>query len=159
MDALIEWLPEHIPTTDETVIVHGDYRLGNVIVHPTEPRIVAVLDWELSTLGHPLADLGYVCQSYYAEPGDAHGLNCDNLAETGIPSERAFIELYCARANRTIDNWTFYLVYNLFRSAAIIQGVYKRGLDGNASSEKAVEYKEVARIRSERAWALVESLS
>ncbi len=159
MDRLIEWLPAHIPQADETVIVHGDYRLGNVIVHPEEPRIVAVLDWELSTLGHPLADLGYVCQSYYTEEGDAHGLNRPDLAELGIPSEQALVARYCELTGRAgIENWHFYLVYNLFRSAAIIQGVYKRGLDGNASSETALRFEGYCRARAERAWSLVQEM-
>ena len=128
MDALMEWLPRHIPAADETVVVHGDYRLGNAIVHPREPRIVAVLDWELSTRGHPLADLGYVCQTYYADEDDQHGLNRPNLHELGIPTEEQFVSRYCEMAGRgAIENWRFYLVYNLFRSAAIIQGVYRRG--------------------------------
>lgn len=155
MDALMEWLPRHIPSADETVVVHGDYRLGNAIVHPTEPRIVAVLDWELSTRGHPLADLGYVCQTYYADEGDQHGLNRPNLHELGIPTEEEFVARYCEMAGRgAIENWHFYLVYNLFRSAAIIQGVYKRGLDGNASSDTALGFEGYCRVRAERAWRL-----
>ena len=156
MDRLMMWLPEHIPDTDETVVVHGDYRLGNAIVHPTEPRIVAVLDWELSTLGHPLADLSYVCQSYHSTPDDQHGLNRPNLDELGIPSEEAFVERYCALAGLDgVQDWTFYLAYNLFRSAAIIQGVYKRGLDGNASSEQAASFAGYSRSRAEIGWALL----
>ena len=155
MDALMEWLPRHIPAAAETVVVHGDYRLGNAIVHPVEPRIVAVLDWELSTLGHPLADLGYVCQTYYADEGDQHGLNRPNLHELGIPTEEEFVARYCERAGLDgIENWHFYLVYNLFRSAAIIQGVYKRGLDGNASSDTALGFEGYCRVRATRAWRL-----
>ena len=155
MDALMEWLPRHIPTAAETVVVHGDYRLGNAIVHPTEPRIVAILDWELSTLGHPLADLGYVCQTYHADEDDQHGLNRPNLRELGIPTEEEFVARYCEMAQRgAIENWHFYLVYNLFRSAAIIQGVYKRGLDGNASSDTALGFEGYCRVRAQRAWRL-----
>ena len=157
MDALMEWLPRHVPAADETVVVHGDYRLGNAIVHPREPRIVAVLDWELSTRGHPLADLGYVCQTYYADEDDQHGLNRPNLDELGIPTEGAFVSRYCERAGRgAIENWHFYLVYNLFRSAAIIQGVYRRGLDGNASSDTALGFEGYCRARAERAWRLAD---
>ena len=155
MDALMEWLPRHIPAAAETVVVHGDYRLGNAIVHPREPRIVAVLDWELSTLGHPLADLGYVCQTYYADEDDQHGLNRPNLHELGIPTEEEFVARYCEMAGLDgIENWRFYLVYNLFRSAAIIQGVYRRGLDGNASSDTALGFEGYCRVRAERAWRL-----
>ena len=155
MDALMDWLPRNVPAAAETVVVHGDYRLGNAIVHPTEPRIAAVLDWELSTLGHPLADLGYVCQTYYADEDDQHGLNRPNLRALGIPTEEEFVARYCEMAGRDgIENWRFYLIYNLFRSAAIIQGVYRRGLDGNASSETALGFAGYCRVRAARAWRL-----
>lgn len=157
MERLLAWLPERIPESDETTIAHGDYRLGNVMLHPTEPRIVAVLDWELCTLGHPLADLGYLCMDYHSPGYDGQGLGSADLAALGIPSEQEMLERYCALTGRErIENWTFYLVYNLFRSAAIIQGVYKRGLDGNASSAAALGYKDACRMRSELAWSLVE---
>jgi aminoglycoside phosphotransferase (APT) family kinase protein len=159
MDKLMDWLPENIPEQTRTVIVHGDFRLGNTLIHPTEPRVVAVLDWELSTLGDGLADLGYLCQDYHADAYFSEGLSSVDLEPLGIPSEAEFVAEYCKHAGREeIENWLFYVIYNMFRSAGIIQGVYKRGLDGNASSEKALEYKEVARLRSERAWKLVESL-
>ncbi|MBV1904760.1 MAG: phosphotransferase [Pseudomonadales bacterium] len=159
MDKLMDWLPKHCPQSDEVHVVHGDYRLGNVLVHPTEPQIVAVLDWELSTLGHPLADLGYICMDYHTDPYDGEGLDQPNLNELGIPTEAEFINAYCEASNRPpIDNWKFYLIYNLFRSAGIIQGVYKRGLDGNASSDSALEYKDTCAIRAKKAWELVESL-
>jgi aminoglycoside phosphotransferase (APT) family kinase protein len=157
MDQLIAWLPENIPPTDETCVVHGDYRLGNAIIHPTEPRIVAILDWELSTLGHPLADLGYMCQTYYADEDDQHGLNRPNLDELGVLSEEAFIMRYCEKMGLgEIENWAFYIVYNLFRSAAIIQGVYRRGVDGNASSDSAMGFAGYAQARAKVAWRLVE---
>ena len=157
MDKLMAWLPTRIPESDETCVVHGDYRLGNVMLHPTEPRIVAVLDWELSTLGHPLADLGYLCMDYYSPGYDGQSLGSGDLAKRGIPSEQEMVRHYCELSGRgEIENWTFYVVYNLFRSAAIIQGVYKRGLDGNASSEQALTYKEVCRDRSALAWQLVQ---
>jgi len=159
MDKLIAWLPEHCPETDAGTIVHGDYRLGNVIIHPTEPKIVAVLDWELSTLGHPLADLGYLCMDYHTDAYNGEGLDQEDISAFGIPTESEFIKAYCDAAElEGIENWKYYLIYNLFRSAGIIQGVYKRGLDGNASSEKALEYKDYCQMRAQIAWRLVESL-
>jgi aminoglycoside phosphotransferase (APT) family kinase protein len=159
MDRLMAWLPENIPEQKKTVIVHGDYRLGNTLIHPTEPRIVAVLDWELSTLGDGLADLGYLCQDYHADAYFSEGLGSADLESIGIPTEAEFVAEYCRHAGiDRIDNWPFYLIYNMFRSAAIIQGVYKRGLDGNASSAKALEYKDAARLRSASAVAMLDSL-
>lgn len=159
MDRLMEWLPANIPEQKKTVIVHGDFRLGNTLIHPTEPRVVAVLDWELSTLGDALADLGYLCQDYHGDSYFSEGLGSADLESLGIPTEAEFVAEYCKHAGiGAIDNWPFYLIYNMFRSAAIIQGVYKRGLDGNASSDTATEYGAIARLRSERAWGLVENL-
>ena len=159
MDRLMAWLPDNIPSEAASVVVHGDYRLGNTLIHPTEPRIVAVLDWELSTLGDGLADLGYLCQDYHGESYEDEGLAGADLDALGIPTEADMVAAYCEEAGRApIENWHFYLIYNMFRSAGIIQGVYKRGLDGNASSAKALEYKDAARQRSERAWALVQQL-
>ena len=158
MNKLMEWLPNNIPADAGSVIVHGDYRLGNVLIHPTEPKIVAVLDWELSTLGDGLADLGYLCQDYHGDAYDDEGLAGAECAAWHLPTEEEFVAEYCSHAGRDgIDNWHFYLIYNMFRSAGIIQGVYKRGLDGNASSAKALEYADAARLRSERGWALVEA--
>jgi aminoglycoside phosphotransferase (APT) family kinase protein len=159
MDHLMAWLPDNIPPASTPVIVHGDYRLGNTLIHPTEPRIVAVLDWELSTLGDPLADLGYLCQDYHGESYNDQGLAGADLEALGIPTEAELVAEYCRHTGRPgIDDWLFYVIYNMYRSACIIQGVYKRGLDGNASSASALEYKDAARVRSERAWALVRSL-
>ena len=159
MDNLMEWLPKNIPEEAGSVIVHGDYRLGNVLIHPSEPKIVAVLDWELSTLGDGLADLGYLCQDYHGDAYDDEGLAGADYEALGIPTEAEFVAEYCKHAHRDgIDNWPFYLIYNMFRSSGIIQGVYKRGLDGNASSEKALEYVDAARLRSERGWAMVQKL-
>jgi aminoglycoside phosphotransferase (APT) family kinase protein len=159
MDKLMAWLPDRIPEQKRSVVVHGDYRLGNMLIHPTEPRIVAVLDWELSTLGDGLADLGYVCQDYHGDSYNDEGLAAADLAGLGIPSEAEMVAEYSRHAKLDhIDNWLFYVIYNMFRSASIIQGVYKRGLDGNASSDKALEYADACRLRSEQAWALVESL-
>ncbi len=159
MEKLMAWLPENIPEQKKTVVVHGDFRLGNMLMHPTEPRIIAVLDWELSTLGDGLADLGYLCQDYHGEAYEDIGLAGADLESLGIPTEDQMVAEYCRHAGiEHIDNWPFYLIYNMFRSAAIIQGVYKRGVDGNASSSMALQFKDAARMRSERAWTLVEAL-
>lgn len=150
MEKLMEWLPQNIPASDEVVIVHGDYRIGNSIIHPTEPRMVALLDWELSTLGHPLGDLAYSCMSYYSD------LDEDDLP-AGIPGEQEFVERYCEYSGcGKIENWHFYIAYNLFRSAAIVQGVYKRGLDGNASSKLALTMGDLCKERATRGWRVVE---
>lgn len=155
MDALMEWLPAHVPDSDETRVVHGDYRIGNLILHPKEPRILAVLDWELSTLGHPLADLAYFCQIYRGSATPGQSLLGMDLAEAGIPDERAVVERYCELSGRErIEHWEFYMVFVMFRSAAIVQGVYKRGLDGNASSERARDYGAMVRRCAEDAWSL-----
>ena len=157
MDSLMEWLPNNLPEATSSTIVHGDFRLGNVLIHPEKPEIVAVLDWELSTLGDGLADLGYMCQEYRGDSESPDGLAGADLVSLGIPGESDIVDTYCDNLGLSgIDNWEFYLIYNMFRSAGIIQGVYKRGLDGNASSNKALEYKEAARLRSELAWSLVE---
>lgn len=157
MERLMEWLPRHIPSEDAdeglSTVVHGDFRLGNTIVHPTEPRVVAVLDWELSTIGNPLADLSYLCQQYHTEEGSENPISGVGGELLGIPSEQELIDEYCQATNRTeVEHWEFYIVYNMFRSASIIQGVYKRGLDGNASSETAREYADACRMRADCAW-------
>lgn len=160
MEKLMEWLPKNIPEQKKTVIIHGDFRLGNMLIHPDEPRIIAVLDWELSTLGDGLADLGYLCQDYHGEAYEDMGLAGADLEKLGIPTEQEMVAEYCREAGiDKIDNWPFYVIFNMFRSAAIIQGVYKRGLEGNASSSRAVEFGQAARMRSERAWKLVEELT
>jgi aminoglycoside phosphotransferase (APT) family kinase protein len=158
MTRLQRWLPENAPQCERISIVHGDYRIGNCLIEPTAPRIAAVIDWELSTLGDPLADLGYVCQIYYIEAFDI-GLADKDLAELGIPDQNEFIADYCRHAGlERVEHLQFSIIYNLFRLAGISQGVYKRGLDGNASSEQALMFKDVARTYSETAWKLVEAL-
>jgi aminoglycoside phosphotransferase (APT) family kinase protein len=153
MDRLIDWLPEHIPAGDETTVVHGDYRMDNLVFHPTEPRIVAILDWELSTLGHPLADFSYHCMSWHIAPGAFRGIAGLDHAALGIPDEAEYIRLYSERTGRgPIENWNFYLAYNLFRIAAILQGVYKRATEGIASSDNAVKSGENARALAELGW-------
>jgi len=154
MDALIAWLPTHVPTDDTTSIVHGDFRLDNMIFHPTEPRVIAVLDWELSTLGHPLADLAHTCGVYHIDMADRPGIRHIAGAATGIPTEAEFLASYCRHAGRgPIEGWGFYVAFALFRFAAICQGVYARSLAGNAASERAGTFHGIAREMAERGLA------
>lgn len=158
MNRLMEWLPAHIPESDETCVVHGDFRIGNCIVHPTEPRIVAVLDWEISTLGHPLADLAYFCLAYHGGSTMGDDLRDLDLAAQGIPDESALLARYCELAGRPpIEGWDFFVIFQMFRAAAISQGVYKRGLDGNASSGMATTFGELVEHHAELAWGKVRS--
>jgi len=154
MDALIDWLPNNIPPGDETSIVHGDYRLDNMIFHPTEPRILAILDWELSTLGHPLADFSYHCMSWHIPPGQFRGIGGLDHKALGIPSEAEYIAKYCERTGKTIrqEDFAFYLAYNMFRMAGILQGIMKRYVDGTASSEQALKSGKAARPMAEMGW-------
>jgi aminoglycoside phosphotransferase (APT) family kinase protein len=157
MDRLIAWLPENIPAGDETAVVHGDFRMDNLIFHPAEPRILAVLDWELSTLGHPLADFSYHCMNWHIPPGQFRGIAGLDLAALGIPDEAAYVAAYCRRTGRkAIANWDFYLAYNLFRIAAILQGVMKRALDGTAASAAALDAGRRARPLAELGWRYAE---
>ena len=165
MDRLIEWLPAHIPASarDEglTSIVHGDYRLDNVIFHPSEPRILAVLDWELSTLGHPLADFSYHCMAWHIPPGTFRGIGGVDLASLGIPSEQDYIHRYCERTGlatpeQLAPDWNFYLAYNMFRIAAILQGIAKRVEAGTASSAQARASGAGARPMAELAWSFAQ---
>jgi aminoglycoside phosphotransferase (APT) family kinase protein len=158
MNELMQWLEENTPDDETTTIVHGDYRLENLIIHATRPRVVAVLDWELSTLGHPLADLAYNCMEYYlpasgsGRPGHS-GLNSESL---GIPREKDYVAAYCRRTGRKgSPNWEFFLAFGMFRLAAILQGVYKRGLDGIASSDKAKTYRMQVQFLSDTALRIV----
>jgi aminoglycoside phosphotransferase (APT) family kinase protein len=138
MNTLIEWLPANIPDDEVTSLVHGDYRLDNLIFHPTEPRALAVIDWELSTLGHPLSDLAYSCMLYDVMLPKIGGLAGVDFATSGIPSEDAFVARYCELVGRDgVPDLNYYKAFSLFRLAAIAQGVYKRSLDGNASSTEA----------------------
>ena len=161
MDRLIEWLPLNMPASarDESrvSIVHGDYRLDNLVFHPTEPRAIAVLDWELSTLGHPLADFAYHCMSWHIPPSLSRGIAGLDLAALGIPQEEDYIRRYCERSGVCdVDalraDWNFYMAYNLFRIAAILQGIAKRVVDGTASSAQAKAAGDTARPMAELAW-------
>lgn len=140
MEALIDWLPNHIPQGDETVaLVHGDYRLDNMIFHPREPRIIGILDWELSTLGDPLADLAYQLMAWrFPREGGISGLEGLDRSSLGLPSDEDYIAAYCHRTGRDgIDNWPFYMAFCFFRIAAILQGIKKRAQIGTASSAEA----------------------
>ncbi|MET0808977.1 MAG: phosphotransferase [Pseudoxanthomonas sp.] len=144
METLIDWLPRHIPQEQvpQVALVHGDYRIDNVIFHPTEPRILAVIDWELSTLGHPLADFAYHLMSWHIVPGGAlRGLAGLDLEALGIPMQSDYTAAYEQRIGRSAaGDWNYYLAYNLFRIAAILQGIAKRVQEGTASSPQAAEY-------------------
>jgi aminoglycoside phosphotransferase (APT) family kinase protein len=158
MEQLIQWLPRHIPKEEETSIVHGDFRLDNVIFHPTEPTILAVLDWELSTLGHPLVDMAYLCMRYHLSPEQFRGLGGLDVAALQIPREDECVADYCRRRGRAPvapQEWTYYLAFNMFRLTGILQGVLARAIQGNASSATALEAGRRARPLAEQAWALV----
>ena len=156
MEELIKYLPAHIPDEPSVTIAHGDYRLGNTMFHATEPRMIAVLDWELCTIGHPLADVAYCCM--YDLLGVAGGASAIDRTKTpGVPTEQEFVAEYCRHAGRDgIPHWNFYLAFSMFRLASISQGVYKRGLDGNASSERAMTLGDSCRMLADHAWDIVQ---
>jgi aminoglycoside phosphotransferase (APT) family kinase protein len=166
MDRLLEWLPKNIPPSarDESMVsvVHGDFRLDNLIFHPTEPRVLAVLDWELSTVGHALADFSYHCMSWHIPPGTFRGIGGLDHAALGIPLEAEYIRRYCQRSGRgTPDSlkvdWNFYLAYNLFRLASITQGIARRVVDGTAASAQARATGAATRPLAEMAWRFAEA--
>jgi aminoglycoside phosphotransferase (APT) family kinase protein len=164
MDALMGWLPAHIPSgardDAQTSVVHGDFRLDNLVFHPTEPRVLAVLDWELSTLGHPLADFSYHCMAWHIPPGTFRGIGGLDVAALGIPDEQRYVRRYCERTGRrgvqaveaVMSDWNFYMAYNLFRIAAILQGIAKRVQDGTAASAQARQSGAGARALAEMGW-------
>ncbi len=161
MDRLMAWLPANIPSSakDESLvsIVHGDFRLDNLMFHPTEPKVLAVLDWELSTLGHPLADFSYHCMAWHIKPGSFRGIGGLDHHALGIPNEAEYIKRYCERTGYTTPeklalDWNFYMAYNLFRIGAILQGIAKRVEDGTASSEQAKSSGAGAKPMAELAW-------
>lgn len=159
MDRLIDWLPRRIPAGGDTRVVHGDYRLDNLVIHKTEPRVVAVLDWELSTLGDPLADFAYHAMVWRIAPDLFRGLAGIDHRGLGIPTEQEYVAAYCRRTGRAgIPDWEVYIVYGMFRIAAILQGILKRAIDGNASSDQAFDVGRRGRSIAEQAWALARSL-
>jgi aminoglycoside phosphotransferase (APT) family kinase protein len=166
MDRLIEWLPAHLPATaldnSQVSIVHGDYRLDNLVFDKNEPRIIAVLDWELSTLGHPLADFSYHCMAWHIPPGTFRGIGGLDHAALGIPSEAEYVRRYCERTGRAdpqvlMADWNFYLAYNLFRLASITQGIAKRVVDGIASSAQAKATGASTRPLARMAWQFAQA--
>ncbi|MFZ9233748.1 MAG: phosphotransferase family protein, partial [Hylemonella sp.] len=161
MEQLIEWLPVHLPASasdDKLVsIVHGDYRMDNLMFDAHQPRIIAVLDWELSTLGHPLADFAYHCMAWHIQPGAFRGIGGLDLQALGIPNEEEYIRRYCARTGLATPeqlraDWYFYLAYNMFRIAAILQGIAKRIENGTAASAQAQKSAAGARPMAQMAW-------
>jgi aminoglycoside phosphotransferase (APT) family kinase protein len=155
MDKLIRWLSENMPDSEQTTIVHGDYRMENTIFHPERPEILAVIDWELGTLGDPLSDLAYNCLNYHVADPERGDITQIELEEHGILTEDEYVETYCkARGISPPSNWSFYLALSLFRLGAIAQGVYKRGLDGNASSPDALKRGAKARQLAEVGWRI-----
>jgi aminoglycoside phosphotransferase (APT) family kinase protein len=159
MDRLIEWLPGHLPPEGEPAIVHGDYRLDNLMFAHDEPRVVAVLDWELATLGDPLADFSYHCLSWHLPPGPLRGIAGLDLNALGIPQEEEYLAMYCRRtARQPPAHWDFYLAYNLFRAAAISQGIVKRAADGTAASARALVNKDLVLPLASAGWEIARRL-
>ena len=164
MDQLMEWLPKNIPAMarNESLVsvVHGDFRLDNLMFDADAPEVIAVLDWELSTLGHPLADFSYHCMAWHIPPGSFRGIAGLDLTTLGIPSEAEYIHKYCERTglatpDQLAQDWNFYMAYNLFRIAAILQGIAKRVETGTASSAQAVTSAAGAEPLAKMAWNFV----
>jgi aminoglycoside phosphotransferase (APT) family kinase protein len=165
MDRLAEWLPAHMPASardaTQVAVVHGDYRLDNLVFHPSEPRIIAVLDWELSTIGHPLADFSYHCMAWHIPHAASRGIGGLDLGVLGLPDENSYVRAYCARTGRAdpeavMADWNFYMAYNLFRMAGILQGIAKRVEIGTASSAQARQAGAGARPLAEMGWAIAQ---
>ena len=153
LHALIEWLPANIPVGEQTSIVHGDYRLDNLVLHPTEPRAIGLLDWELATLGHPLADFAYHCMSWHIPASLWRGIGGLDLSALGIPDEAQYLKRYSQTTGLDgAEHWDFYIAYNLFRMAAILQGIARRAADGTAASSDALETGNKARPLAEIGW-------
>lgn len=160
MDLLIRWLEDHLPGHDESAIVHGDYRSYNVLFAADAPRIAAVLDWELATIGHPLADLAFCCLPYHMSEHDPRGFHGDDPRNLGIPSEDELLDHYCRETGRgDLPDWRYFVVFSLFRSAAIRAGVYKRAFDGSAASPDALQAGRTYRDSAAAAARLIRTTS
>ena len=159
MERLIDWLPAHRPEGEETALVHGDFRIDNLIFHPSEPRVLAVLDWELSTLGHPLVDLAYHGMAWRVTPTEFRGLKGHDLAALGIPSEDEYLATYCRRTDRAaLPHWDYYIAFNMFRMSAILQGILARSRQGSAASADAERTGQQARPMAEAGWHQVQRI-
>jgi aminoglycoside phosphotransferase (APT) family kinase protein len=154
IDRLAEWLPGHLPDDDATAICHGDYRLDNMVFHETEPRVIGILDWELSTLGSPMADLGYNCLVFNISPDIYRGLAGCDLDALGLPSQDEYVALYAQRTGRKVALTPFHLAFALFRIAVILEGVLARARAGNASSDQAEEVGLRGKALAERGWQI-----
>ena len=156
MESLRDWLQAHVPDDERATIVHGDYRLGNVLVHPSQPRLAAVLDWELATIGHPMADLAYLCIGHHLPPSEGGFLGTD-LAAAGIPTQDECVARYCQAAGCALPvAFNTFVAFSMFRLAAICAGVYKRALDGNAADARALGFLERYRTIAQAGWALAQ---
>ena len=150
MESLMTWLRGNIPASDETTLIHGDYRIDNLMFSPDEPKVIGVIDWEISTLGHPLSDLAYACMGYHLNLPGRGGLAGVDVGALGIPTEHEMVEEYKALTKRgAIDGWPFFMSFGIFRLAAIAQGVYARSQQGNASSDDAASYGAAVNMLSE----------
>ena len=155
INRLIDWLPAHLPAGDETTIAHGDFRLGNLMFHPTEPRVIAVLDWELSTLGHPLADAAYSAMAWHMQPHEFHGLHGLDLQALGLPTQAEYLAHYQRCSGRTEPVTPFHLAFSLFRFAVILEGVAARAKAGNAAADNAEAVGGLAASFARQAVALI----
>ena len=154
LNKLMDWLPNNIPPEDETSLIHGDFRMDNLIFHKTDLRVIGVLDWELSTLGNPLADFAYQCMAWRIPPSLWRGIQGLDLARLGIPSETEYIAMYERKIGRPVsEHWSFLMAYNLFRIAAILHGISKRAIDGNANASDAIENGSKAGALADLGWA------
>ncbi len=159
LDRLCEWLPEHLPDRDETTVVHGDYRIDNMIFHATEPRVAAVLDWELSTLGDPIGDFAYHVMQWRLPQHVFRGLRGSEFDALGIPTEEQYVAAYCERTGRDeIPHWDYYMAYCMFRLSAILHGILVRVRRGTAASAHGAEMGDLARPIAELAWEQVEMI-
>ena len=159
MENLMNWLPENIPDDEMVSIVHGDFRMDNLVFNKAGTEILAVLDWELSTLGHPLADFAYHCMYWRLTAQEFRGIKGEDLVSLGIPFENNYVDMYCKSIGiNSIDNWDFYMAYNMFRLAGILQGIMGRVVDGTATSAHALEQGKKAKLMADAGWEQVKKI-